>query len=190
MKISGGVARGLALRTVRGYAVRPATDRMRQAVFSRLGEAVKDSCFLDLFAGSGSFGLEALSRGASGGCFVERNRAVYACLTSNLAKVSKSLGLSEPPCEVHCADVFKWRPAAPGSYDLIFIDPPFNIIEDHAGIIFDLAGLCLRDGIESRVIFEMPGSIEIQPSGWKLERRLGQGRQSPTVAIYRREVIA
>lgn len=190
LKITGGAARSLALKTVRGGAVRPATDRMRQAVFSSLGEAIRGKRFLDLFAGSGAYGLEALSRGAVGGCFVEGDRAVLACLNSNLAAVIKCMGHVEPPCELNRANVFKWRPATPGSFDLVFIGPPYDIIESHSHLIFDLAGLCLHQGGESRVIFEMPGRLELEPAGWKLERRLGKGRHSPTVVFYSREILA
>src|SRR5258705_11275862 len=72
MRISGGVARGIPLVVPKGDAVRPATDGMRQAVFSSLGGRVVDACFLDLFAGSGAYGLEALSRGAAGGGFLRQ----------------------------------------------------------------------------------------------------------------------
>ena len=190
MRITGGGARSLAFKTVRGGAVRPATDRMRQAVFSSLGEEIRGKRFLDLFAGTGAYGLDALSRGAAGGCFVEGDRAVLACLNSNLAAVGKCLGLVESPCEVNRADVFKWRPSTPGYFDLVFIGPPYDIIESHSHLIFDLAGLCLQPGGESRVLFEMPGRLEFEPAGWKLERRLGKGRHSPTVVFYRREIMA
>lgn len=189
MRITGGAARGITLKIVRG-GVRPATDRMRQAVFSSLGETIRGKRFLDLFAGSGAYGLDALSRGAAGGCFVERDRAVIACLKSNLTGVSKCLGFIEPPCDVSRADVFKWRPAPPESFDLVFIGPPYDIIEAHYQLIFDLAGLCLLPGGESRVLFEMPGRLELEPAGWKMERRLGKGRHSPTVVFYRREITS
>ena len=86
MRITGGEARGIPLVLPRGDAVRPATDAMRQAVFSSLGARVPGARFLDLFAGSGACRLEALSRGASGGTFVEKNPQAVACLRRNLAK--------------------------------------------------------------------------------------------------------
>src|SRR5580658_3909094 len=80
VRISGGLARGIELAVPRGGAVRPATDGMRQAVFSSLGSRVEGARFVDLFAGSGAYGLEALSRGASGGTFVERSARASSCL--------------------------------------------------------------------------------------------------------------
>ena len=67
VRISGGAARGIELLVPKGDTVRPATDGMRQAVFSSLGARVAGARFVDLFAGSGAYGLEAFSRGASGG---------------------------------------------------------------------------------------------------------------------------
>ena len=75
MRITGGLARSIPLILPKGDAVRPATDALRQAVFSSLAARVAGARFLDLFAGSGAYGLEALSRGASSGVFVEKRRA-------------------------------------------------------------------------------------------------------------------
>src|SRR5208282_5848139 len=92
VRISGGLARGIELSVPKGDAVRPATDAMRQAVFSSLGDRVVGARFADLFAGSGAYGLEAFSRGASGGTFVERNAKAAACLRKNIAAVCRSMG--------------------------------------------------------------------------------------------------
>src|SRR5688572_19711372 len=100
MRISGGKARGIPLSVPKGDAVRPATDGMRQAVFSSLGERVVGARFLDLFAGSGAYGLEALSRGASGGVFVEQNAKAANCVRRNIAAVCKSLGRDSDDLQV------------------------------------------------------------------------------------------
>src|SRR5208282_2969727 len=90
-RISGGNARGIELLVPKGDAVRPATDGMRQSVFSSLAARVVGARFVDLFAGSGAYGLEAFSRGAAGGTFVESNAQAAACLRRNIAAVSRSL---------------------------------------------------------------------------------------------------
>src|SRR4051794_7791924 len=92
MRISGGAARGIPLVTPKGDLTRPATDGMRQSVFSSLGAIVNGARFLDLFAGSGAYGLEAVSRGAAGGVFVEQNPKVAACVRQNIEAVCKSVG--------------------------------------------------------------------------------------------------
>src|SRR3954462_15936796 len=95
MRISGGIAKGITLAVPRGDQVRPATDGLRQAGFSSLGDRVLAARFLDLFAGSGAYGLEALSRGAAAGTFVEQNARAAACVRQNIAAVCKSLGRDE-----------------------------------------------------------------------------------------------
>src|ERR1700712_2296679 len=92
VRISGGMARGIPLSVPKGDAVRPATDGMRPSVFLSLAARLPGATFLDLFAGSGAYGLEALSRGAAGGVFVERNAKAAGCLRLNLAAVCKSIG--------------------------------------------------------------------------------------------------
>ena len=78
MRIIAGVAKGRRLRGPSGQGTRPMTDRVREAIFSSLGPKVDDSRVLDLYAGSGSLGLEALSRGATKAVFVERDGAALA----------------------------------------------------------------------------------------------------------------
>ena len=92
MRITGGKARGINLTTGRAAHVRPATDRMREAVFSSLGKAVESASVLDLFAGSGSYGMEALSRGAGSALFVEKHPQAVDALQRNLDAVLKSMG--------------------------------------------------------------------------------------------------
>ena len=92
MRITGGQARGIPLTLPKGDRVRPATDALRQAVFSSLAARVPGARFLDLFAGSGAYGLEALSRGASGGVFVEKDARTAGFIRDNITAVCKSLG--------------------------------------------------------------------------------------------------
>lgn len=187
MRISGGRARGIPLVVPKGDAVRPATDGMRQSVFSSLGERVTDARFLDLFAGSGAYGLEALSRGAAGGVFVEQNARAAACIRQNLGAVGKSLGRDLRDVTVLQADA-RAVPLGGGEVpDLVFIDPPYEIIGDVAPALFArLAGL-LAVKPDAIVVFELPGELELAPPGWTLLKRLGKGARQPTVAFFRRE---
>src|SRR5579871_6880774 len=108
MRISGGAACGIPLRVPTGDAVRPATDGLRQAVFSSLGPRVAGALFWDLFAGSGAYGLEALSRGAAGGIFVEKKPRTAAHIRANLAAVDKSLGRETADCKIVPAEALAW----------------------------------------------------------------------------------
>jgi 16S rRNA (guanine966-N2)-methyltransferase len=184
MRISGGQARGIPLAVPKGDAVRPATDGMRQAAFSSLAGVVPGARFLDLFAGSGAYGLEALSRGAAGGVFVEKNAKAAACLRQNLAAVGKSLGLESSVADIFQADALTgaWGEALP---DLVFIDPPYEIIPAVAPQLFDRLGEWLAAKPDAIVVFEMPGELELAPPGWTLLKRLGKGVRQPTVNFFR-----
>jgi 16S rRNA (guanine966-N2)-methyltransferase len=186
MRISGGQARGIPLIVPKGDAVRPATDGMRQAAFSSLGGYVTGARFLDLFAGSGAYGLEALSRGAAGGVFVEKNAKAAACLRQNLAAVCKSLGRDPAGVEVWQADALTVPPTDPLP-DLVFIDPPYDIIADVAPVLFARLGELLAAKPQALVVFEMPGEIDLTPPGWTLVKRLGKGIRQPTVAFFTRK---
>lgn len=84
MRVTGGSLRGRVLKTLPGLATRPPLARVRQAVFNILGPAVAGARFLDLYAGTGSYSIEALSRGASSSTLVERSRAALAVIHTNL----------------------------------------------------------------------------------------------------------
>ncbi|MSU51435.1 MAG: methyltransferase [Opitutus sp.] len=192
MRISGGGARGIPLVVPKGDLTRPATDGMRQAVFSSLGARVVDARFLDLFAGSGAYGLEALSRGAAGGVFVEQNGKAAACVRQNIAAVCKSLGRDARELAVVQADA-RSVPLGGGegggvTPDLVFIDPPYEIIPELAPALFARLALVLASKLDAIVVFELPGELELAPEGWEMLKRLGKGARQPTVAFFRREV--
>ncbi len=186
MRITGGKARGIPLKAPGGQATRPATDQMREAVFSSLGTAVEGARVADLFAGTGAYGLEAMSRGAAGGLFVENSGDALACLRGNLEAVAKSCGLASTgewpvlACKVYALD------ATQGPFDLVFVDPPYALIESKIQDIFreNISPLVAAEG---RVCLEMPGALTIEFPGWECVRRLGKsGKDKPSAGIYRR----
>lgn len=186
MIITGGAARGIRLKIRKSDSIRPAMGRMREAVFSSLGPEIAESEFLDLFAGSGAYGLEALSRGASGGVFIEKDHRTIGYLQENFTAVCKSLGLKKSPCDVLEVDVFKWIPSVKQRFDFIFIDPPYDIINRRMEFIFTLAQSCLSINASSRLIFEAPGELELKGQGWEKVKQLGRGRHESTVSFFRR----
>jgi 16S rRNA (guanine966-N2)-methyltransferase len=186
MRISGGGARGIPLAVPRGEMVRPATDGLRQAVFSSLGARVAGARFWDLFAGSGAYGLEALSRGAQGGVFVERHPKAIACVKANLAAVGHALGTGQTDVQVVTADALTWTPAGGDEpADLVFIDPPYDLIAQAAPLLFTRLAPALAGKPDALVLFEMPGEIILEPPGWTCMKRLGKGTRQPTVGIFR-----
>ncbi len=118
MRIISGTAGGIPIQVPKTL-LRPTADRVREAVFSMLGERVEGARVLDLFAGSGSYGLECLSRGATQCVFVESDRAAGPVIVANLKKASLTGGT------VATAPVESWLRAKSGPFDLIFADPPF-----------------------------------------------------------------
>jgi len=127
VRIIAGTYGGRLIRTVEGPGYRPATAKVRQAVFSMLearGVDWSTARVLDLFAGSGSLGIEALSRGAQTAWFVEKNPRAADCLRGTL----RSLKVPESCCRVFQADLLKLlaRPAKE-PFDVVFIDPPYGL---------------------------------------------------------------
>ncbi|RPI22966.1 MAG: 16S rRNA (guanine(966)-N(2))-methyltransferase RsmD [Actinobacteria bacterium] len=118
MRIIAGAAKGRPL-TAPQAGTRPLTARARQALFNSLGSALDGALVLDLYAGSGSLGLEALSRGAAGAVFVESGRRAAHALRGNVATV----GLGG---EVVVDDVVRFLGRDDRAYDLIFVDPPYE----------------------------------------------------------------
>ena len=183
MRITGGRARGIPLKTPAGAHTRPATDRMRESVFSSLGPSIEGCQVADLFAGTGSYGLEALSRGAASADFYETDRQALACLKQNIQAVLRSCELGSTAAKAHTRDVLTLKDAAP-RYHLIFVDPPYGMIADQLNRIFESAvsPIATRD---ARAILELPGNLTPQVDGWELVRRLGKtGKDKPTAAIF------
>lgn len=120
MRIISGSAKGRRLSSPRGAATRPLTDRVREALFSSLGSLVHGARVLDLFAGTGSIGLEASSRGAGSVVFVERDRAALDVLRRNVGAV----GLGG---DVQAVDVDRFLERTDLIFDLVFVDPPYSL---------------------------------------------------------------
>ena len=120
LRIIGGKARGRRIRSVPGDTTRPITDKVREALFNIIGPDIQGAALLDLFAGTGSVGIEALSRGAEYVCFVERSRQPLAIIRENL----KSTGLEEGALVIQ-ADAFAFleRPIH-HLFDYLYIAPP------------------------------------------------------------------
>ena len=124
MRITGGIARGIPLRVPSAGGVRPATDYIREAVFNSLAAFVPGTVVLDLFAGTGAYGLESLSRGALSATCVDRR--IGAELPANAAAVAKSMGQAELPFTKITGDATK-PGVAEGRFDLVFADPPWEL---------------------------------------------------------------
>ncbi len=118
MRVITGSARGRRLKTPENYDIRPTSDNVKEAVFNILQFDVEGRRVLDLFAGTGQLGIEALSRGAASAVFIDRDRAAIQIVKDNL----KTCGLSGT---VLCCDSLSYLKNC-GRFDLIFVDPPYD----------------------------------------------------------------
>ncbi len=122
MRITGGTAKGHPLKTPKSAAVRPTTDRVREAIFSILSSLGADwSRCLDLFAGSGALGIEALSRNSTWVDFVDREPECCAIIRDNLTRT----GFLQK-AHVYCCSVSKALSFLASRYDVVFLDPPYT----------------------------------------------------------------
>ncbi|HEY8489104.1 MAG TPA: 16S rRNA (guanine(966)-N(2))-methyltransferase RsmD [Thermaerobacter sp.] len=170
MRVTGGRWRGRRLKVPAGRQVRPTTDRVRQALFNILGPAVEGARVLDLFAGTGSLAIEALSRGARSVLCVEADPRVVAVLRENLRTVGAGTG----EAAVWRQDVFAAVAKLAGGsrvFDLILADPPY------------------RQGLAARVVDAVAEGGLLAPGGWLVvehdprealpEQAAGLERQAP-----------
>lgn len=127
MKILGGEFRNRIFKAPKGTTTRPTTSLVRKALFDICQTSIQDAHVLDLFAGSGAIGIEALSRGAAHATFIERDPTALACLRENI----KTFQIADR-CTLISGDVFKHLPRLATTYNLIVADPPYkaNVFEE------------------------------------------------------------
>lgn len=121
IRITGGINRSRLLATPNSGLTKPTMDKVRAAVFSALGDTVKNANVLDLFAGSGSYGFEALSRGASFATFVDKSHDAYNAVREN----AKSLGYEN--VELVLSDSLAFLSENTRKFSIIFVDPPYKL---------------------------------------------------------------
>lgn len=122
MRIISGIARGTKLFTLEGENTRPTLDRVKEPLFSIIQNNIKDAIVLDLFAGSGALGLEALSRGAGKAILCDKSYKAIDIIKSNIIKTHM-----EEKAEAVCMDYKKCLNTIQHRFDLIFIDPPYKL---------------------------------------------------------------
>jgi 16S rRNA (guanine966-N2)-methyltransferase len=179
MRVIAGRLGGRRLRAPRGHTTtRPTSDRVREAIFSMLGE-LDGAVVLDLFAGTGALGIEALSRGARRVVFVERDRAALQALRGNL----EQLRLSAAQAEVRVGDslaALRAARRARETYDLVFVDPPYVQARELGGELSALLPSLLAPG--ARVVVE---SDRRSPAELSLEVARQRSYGDTTITIHR-----
>lgn len=179
MRVITGTAKGRRLLTLDGTDTRPTAERVKEGIFSAIGFEIEGRQVLDLFAGSGQLGIEALSRGAAHCVFVDQNREAAAIVKKNLA----ATGLTER-AEVQNTDSVSALSRLKGPFDLIFLDPPYasdlllSCLQALDGKVRD-GGIVLCESDGQTVLPETVGSFALQ-------RTYRYGRV--TVRLYRKQV--
>ena len=183
VRIIGGQLRGSKLRVPDMPGLRPTPDRVRETLFNWLGQDLRGLRCLDLYAGSGALGLEAASRGAERVDMVERQ----AMLVRALAETAQRLGADA--VRVHAGDALAFAAAqAAGSYDVVFVDPPFAQAGAHERALAQAARVLAPHG---RVYLEAPDAASLQrwaAAGWEVLRSARAGQVH--YALLRRDAGA
>jgi len=180
MRVIAGELGGRRLQAPRGRTTRPTSDRVREALFAMLGQ-IAGARALDLFAGSGALGIEALSRGAGEAVFVERDAVALRVLRANL----DALGLARPRATVRATDALaalRSARKAKETYDLLFIDPPYSQTCDWTAELSAALSPLLRP--QARVVVESDRRAPLR-LGLELERERRYGDTSIRIHRHR-----
>jgi 16S rRNA (guanine966-N2)-methyltransferase len=136
MRIIAGTFRSRTLDAPAGLGTRPTSDRLRETLFNVLAPRIAQAAFLDLYAGSGAVGLEALSRGAQSVVFVERAPVALKAMRANLTKLGLTSGFD---IESGSASAYLRRtPNKAEGFDIVFLDPPYDAVEEYAASLGQL----------------------------------------------------
>ena len=174
MRVIAGSARGTRLGRVPA-GVRPVSDRVREGVFSSLGGRLEGARVLDLYAGTGALGIEALSRGAEAAVFVDASPAAVTAVRDNLARTAL-----EDRSTVHRSDVRRFlerTPADTKQFDLVFLDPPYESGGSELDPVLELLDVkpLLREGFTVVLSRGSRSSKDVIPLHWAVARRLSYG---------------
>ena len=184
MRITGGQARGIPLKVPSVTKIRPATDLCRQACFSSLGDRVSGARILDLFSGTGAYGIEALSRNAKSCVFVDNNYQAVQCIKHNIRSLKKSLQVESLSVDIFQQDALKWLKNSIQEFDFIFIDPPYFFYSQEKLFLYKIFDNFSRKALQATFIIEGPSELStlVHPS-IRCEKVLGKGKKSPRIWI-------
>ena len=183
MRITGGIHRGRVLKVPDGFEVRPTQDRVREALFNILMHEIAGARFLDLFAGSGAVGIEALSRGAGAVTFVEQNAKHVAFIRSNMAQLKLSAEIVQADVDQYLAGFGTANP-----FDIAYADPPYALGVER-GFSGMLATLAARNIVRPGGLFVAETTARLavgETPGWDLcrDREYGKTR----LLIWKRQM--
>lgn len=159
---------------------------MREAIFSSIGPAIHGARVLDLFAGTGAYGLEAISRGARETVWIESARGTASLLEKNRKDVEKSMG-TRTTSRLLIRDIRRHGMRTGDRFDFIFADPPYHNAETLLPEVFLLAGQHLASSDDARLIIEAPGNLPLYDPLWEEVRRFGNEKSGPSLRVLTRK---
>ncbi|EIM64473.1 LOW QUALITY PROTEIN: RNA methyltransferase, RsmD family [Desulfobacter postgatei 2ac9] len=183
MRIISGACRGRKLVSDPGKDIRPTSDRVREAVFNILGPGIRGKRVLDMFAGTGALGLEALSRGAQSAVFVDAARS-----SCNVIKRNIELCRMADQARILCHDLIKGAlPVFHHTFDLIFMDPPYN--KEYPGQVLGKPGFSELLAPGAIIIVEQSGKESLNYPGNSLDKYLEKKYSRTTLTFLRKSAI-
>ena len=168
MRIIAGQFRSRHLRSLKNLKIRPTSDMLRETLFNILGPRVEGARFLDLFAGTGAVGIEAISRGASDVVLIENHRATAKLIRENLALLEIIAGarviVSDAVAAIAKLESAKLQPGSTAPFDFVFLDPPYANERDYHAVLqaLEKSPLLNQSGMviaEHRKTFALPSAI-------------------------------
>jgi 16S rRNA (guanine966-N2)-methyltransferase len=171
VRVIAGTAKGRRLRTPPGGRTRPTTDRVKEALFSSLMAELPGASVLDLYAGSGALGIEALSRGAARATFVERHQRTARVLDENLARAGVTDRATVVPADVLGA--LGTPPGAP--FDVVLLDPPYDLDDEELAAVLGALQPHLAPGAVVTVERDRRSAAPAWPAGMRPERERRYG---------------
>lgn len=183
MRIISGTARGRRLKSPEGNKIRPTSDRVKESIFNMLAFQLPGKKVLDLFAGTGNLGLEALSRGAVHATFVDVDREAQKLIMHNI----KLLGFEERArvCHMDSFEAVRRMGLKKEKFDIIFIDPPYK-----EGLYEEIIETVIKGDIienDGYMVIEHPSAVKLDEVYWSLQMIKNRKYGNTTVTIYKKE---
>jgi 16S rRNA (guanine966-N2)-methyltransferase len=182
LRIIAGELKGRKLVTVPGMQTRPTADRVRESIFNILGAGVRDALVLDLFAGTGAMGIEALSRGAESVVFADNDKTALTALAKNIKMCSLE----------NRANIIKWNIlknlniicSFPLAFNLVFIDPPYNKNMIQPTLSNLAKSRCLENGARVAIEHSPREPISLEDQNFKISDQRRYGKTLVSFLIY------
>ncbi|PYU67000.1 MAG: 16S rRNA (guanine(966)-N(2))-methyltransferase RsmD [Acidobacteria bacterium] len=187
MRVIAGIYRSRVLKSLKGLALRPTSDRLRETLFNVLATNIAGSRFIDLFAGTGAIGIEALSRGAAEVVFIENHAPAATLIRRNLESLGINISVTVLAVDAlrGLAMLASRRKQAEPGFDYVFLDPPYAASEDYARVL-EFLGFADLLAPRATVVAEHRRSLALREQAGALRRFRVLRQGDAALSFYRR----